>query len=215
MFFEYGEYETEYLKSRDERMSAAIDRIGHIYREVDEDIFASIVRSIIGQQISTKAQLTICDRLQALIGELTSENIGGATVEELRSVGLSARKTEYILDACDKIQSGKIDVGALYDMTDDEVTRVLTGIKGVGVWTAEMIMLFCMRRGDIFSYSDFGIKKGLRLLYQREDIDRESFDVYRRLFSPCGSVAGLYLWEIAGGAMPELVEPIFKRKKTE
>ena len=85
-----------------------------------------------------------------------------------------------------------------------EVIRELSSLKGVGIWTAEMILLFCMQRPDVFSYDDLAIQRGLRMLYHHRSIDRKRFEMYRRRFSPYGSVASLYLWAVAGGAIPEL-----------
>lgn len=82
--------------------------------------------------------------------------------------------------------------------------RELSGLKGVGVWTAEMILLFCMQRPDVFSYDDLAIQRGLRMVYHHRKIDRKLFEKYRRRFSPYCSVASLYLWAAAGGVVPGL-----------
>ena len=87
-------------------------------------------------------------------------------------------------------------------MPDDEAIRALSSLKGIGVWTAEMILLFCMQRPDVFSYDDLAIQRGLRMLYHHRKIDRKLFEKYRRRFSPYGSGASLYLWAISGGAIP-------------
>ena len=89
-------------------------------------------------------------------------------------------------------------------MPDEEVIRVLSSLKGIGVWTAEMILLFCLQRPDIFSYDDLAIQRGLRMVYHHRQVSRELFEKYRRRYSPYGSVASLYLWAVAGGAVPEL-----------
>ena len=85
--------------------------------------------------------------------------------------------------------------------------------QGIGVWTAEMILLFCLQRPDIFSYDDLAIQRGLRMVYRHREISRERFETYRRRFSPCGSVASLYLWAVSGGAIPELTDPAPARAK--
>ena len=89
-------------------------------------------------------------------------------------------------------------------MNDEDAIRALSSLKGIGVWTAEMILLFCLQRPDIFSYDDLAIRRGLRMVYHHREIDRERFERYRRRFSPYGSVASLYLWAVAGGAIPEM-----------
>ena len=87
---------------------------------------------------------------------------------------------------------------------DEDAIRELSALKGIGVWTAEMILLFCMQRPNIFSYDDLAIQRGLRMVYHHRKIDRKLFEKYRRRFSPYCSVASLYLWAAAGGAVPGL-----------
>ena len=89
-------------------------------------------------------------------------------------------------------------------MSDEAAIRELSSLKGIGVWTAEMILLFCLQRPDIFSYDDLAIQRGLRMVYHHRKIDRRLFKKYRRRSRPYCSVASLYLWAVAGGALPEL-----------
>lgn len=202
MYFAYGETECSYLRQKDKRLCAVIDRIGHIERAVDTDLFSSVVHHIIGQQISTKAQATIWCRCQDTLGEVNAEAILTAGVPKLQSLGMTFRKAEYITDFSQKIHDGTFDLQAVWQMPDDEAIRALSSLKGIGVWTAEMILLFCMQRPDVFSYDDLAIQRGLRMLYHHRKIDRKLFKKYRRRFSPYGSVASLYLWAISGGAIP-------------
>ena len=213
MIFEYGEKETEYLKSKDARLAEVIERVGHIERAVDTDLFSSVVHHIIGQQISTKAQRTIWGRMKDRFGNVTPEGIGGADIEELQSMGMTFRKAEYIKDFCDKIQRGQFDLEAVRDMPDDEAIRYLVSLKGIGVWTAEMLLLFCLQRPDILSYDDLAIQRGMRMVYHHRKIDRKLFEKYRRRLSPCCSVASLYFWAVAGGAVPGMKDHAPKKKK--
>ena len=119
---------------------------------------------------------------------------------------MTFRKAEYITDLAQKARDGAFDLDGIWQKTDGEVIRELSSLKGVGIWTAEMILLFCMQRPDVFSYDDLAIQRGLRMLYHHRSIDRKRFEIYRRRFSPYGSVASLYLWAVAGGAIPELRE---------
>ena len=151
MFFEYGDAEIEYLKDKDASLSEVIDRIGHINRSVDTDPFSSVVHHIIGQQISTKAQKTIWQRMNDTLGEVTPETVDRATVEELQFLGMTFKKAEYIKDFCGKILSGAFDLNAVEKMSDENAIAVLSGLKGIGVWTAEMILLFCLQRPNILS----------------------------------------------------------------
>ena len=210
MYFNYGETETAYLSRADSRMQAVIDRVGHINRPVDTDLFSSVIHHIIGQQISTKAQATIWERL----GTVDPDHILEAGIPELQTLGMTFRKAEYITDFAERVHSGTFDPEAIRYSSDAEAIAALSALKGIGIWTAEMILLFCMQRPDIFSYDDLAIQRGLRMVYRHRRIDRKLFEKYRRRFSPYCSVASLYLWAVAGGALPELTDPAPKKKKT-
>ena len=213
MYFEYGEKEILYLKGRDRLLGEAIDKIGPIEREAGGDLFVSVVNNIVGQQISGAAHAAIWSRLLADLGEITPTTICEAPAERLQANGISLRKAEYIKSFAENVSSGRLDIGSLYNKTDGEIITELTAIKGIGVWTAEMLMLFSMQRGDILSFGDLAIHRGMRMLYHHRNVDRKLFEKYRRRYSPHGSVASLYLWHIAGGAIPGMKDYVPKKKK--
>lgn len=99
----------------------------------------------------------------------------------------------------------------LQKMNNEEVIKELCKLRGVGKWTAEMILIFSMQRMDVVSYGDFGIHRGMRMLYHHRKIDKKLFDKYARRYSPYGTVASFYLWAIAGGAIPGLKD--YQEKK--
>ena len=202
MHFEYGEKEISYLKSKDVKLAEVIDTLGFVEREIDTDLFSAVVHHIIGQQISTKAQATIWQRMQDALGQVNAETILSAGVSNLQALGISFRKAEYITDFARKVHTGEFDIEAVSQMSDTDAISALSSLKGIGVWTAEMILLFCMQRPDIFSYDDLAIQRGLRMIYHHRRIDRKLFEKYRRRFSPYCSVASLYLWAVSGGAIP-------------
>ena len=204
LYFAYGEAELSYLRQKDARLGAVIDRIGPIERAVDPDLFSSVIHHIIGQQISMKAQATIWQRMQDALGAVNAETILTAGVPALQALGMTFRKAEYITDFAEKVHTGAFDLDAVAHMRDEDAIRELSSLKGIGVWTAEMILLFCLQRPDIFSYDDLAIQRGLRMVYHHRKIDRKLFEKYRRRFRPYGSVASLYLWAVSGGAIPEL-----------
>ncbi len=212
MYFQYTTKETDYLSQKDKRLGEAIQKIGPIHREVDTDLFSAVVHQIIGQQISIKAQATIWQRMRETLGTVDAEHILAAGVPQLQKLGMTFRKAEYITDFAQKVQSGKFDLEGIWQKPDEEAIRELSSLKGIGVWTAEMILLFCMQRPDVFSYDDLAIQRGLRMLYHHRKIDRKLFAKYRRRFSPYCSVASLYLWAIAGGAIPEMHDYAPKKK---
>ena len=212
MEFQYGETELAYLRKKDKRLGAVIEQVGHVSRQVDGDLFSSVIHHIIGQQISTRAQQTIWQRMQETLGTVSSRTILAAGVPKLQSLGMTFRKAEYITDFAGKVNDGSFDLEAVAHMSDQEAIAALAALKGIGVWTAEMILLFCLQRPDIFSYDDLAIQRGLRMVYRHKEIDRTRFERYRRRFSPYGSVASLYLWAVAGGAVPGLSDPAPRKK---
>ena len=207
MFFEYGKAETDYLSAKDKRLGAVIERIGHIERAVDDDLFSSIVHHIIGQQVSTKAQRCVWERMQRAYGTVTARVIATADRDELQALGTTYRKVDYVQAAAGKIESGAFDLDAVAHMSDAEAIEALTSLDGVGTWTAEMLLLFGLQRPDILSYGDLGIVRGMRMVYRHRTLSRERFERYRHRFSPHGSVASLYFWAVAGGAIPEPSDP--------
>lgn len=211
MIFTYGETELSYLKKKDAKMAAVIEQVGMVQRQADPDLFSSVIHHIIGQQISTKAQATIWGRMQDALGTVDAAHILDAGVDTLQALGMTFRKAEYITDFAGKIEAGAFDLEAVSHMPDQEAIAALVELKGIGVWTAEMILLFCLQRPDIFSYDDLAIQRGLRMVYHHRSIDRKRFEMYRRRFSPYGSVASLYLWAVSGGAIPELRDPAPKK----
>lgn len=217
MYFQYDETETEYLKQKDKRLAAVIDKIGKIEREVDDDLFSSVVRHIIGQQISTKAQTTIWQRTRNILGAVNADTILAAGTDRLQSFGMTFKKAEYITDFAVRVKSGAFDLQSIWNKSDDEVIAELSKLKGIGVWTAEMILLFCMQRPNVFSYGDLAILRGMRMVYHHRKIDRELFEKYRRRLSPYCSVASLYFWAVAGGALPEMKDytPKKENRKSE
>lgn len=213
MYFDYGAREVDYLKARDRVLGEVIDQVGHVEREVDPDLFSAVVHHIVGQQISTKAQATIWARMRERLGEVNARTVAAAGTAALQSAGISLRKAEYIQDFAGKVNSGAFDLQRVAALPDSEAIEALVALKGVGVWTAEMILLFCLQRSDIFSFDDLAIQRGLRMVYRHRKIDRKLFEKYRRRFSPYGSVASLYLWAVAGGAIPGKKDPAPRPKK--
>jgi DNA-3-methyladenine glycosylase II len=212
MYFKYGETEIEYLKSKDKKLGEVIDKIGHINREVDSDLFSAIVNSIIGQQISTKAHKTIWKRMNDDLIVINADTILNASTQRVQQYGTSYRKAEYIMDFAKKVKSGEFEPEGIRDKTDEEIIAVLSTLKGIGVWTAEMIMLFCLQRPNVFSYGDLAILRGIRMVYHHKYIDKDRFERYRKRFSPYCSVASLYFWAVAGGAIEGMKDYEVKKK---
>lgn len=191
--FKYGQTEIDYLSKKDKKLKLLIDRIGMIKCEVISDIFAALVSSIVGQQISNKAAETVWSRLCNLLCEITPRAIANKSIEEIQKCGMTMRKAGYIK----AVAEANIDYNVLHNLTDDEIIKKLTAISGVGVWTAEMLLIFSLQRQNVLSFSDLAIRRGLMNLYGLDELTKEQFNKYKKQYSPYGTVASLYLWELS------------------
>lgn len=219
-YFEYSDEAVEYLKARDAKLAAAINAVGHVNREMMEegDLFAAVVHHIIGQQISSAAQATVWARLQQNLGTVTPETVNAASVDQLQACGTTFKKASYIKNFAATVESGEFDLEAVAHMSDAEAIKTLSQLQGIGEWTAEMLLLFCLGRPDILSFGDLGIHRGMRMVYHHRKVTRAMFEKYRRRYSPYGSVASLYLWAISHMDVPgydhDYAPKNAKRKKT-
>jgi DNA-3-methyladenine glycosylase II len=204
MNFYYDEEAIRYLKAKDPILADIIDRIGPIERPIDADLFSALVNNIVGQQISMKAQETVWKRMLGAFGAITPENLCRASVEEIQQCGLSTRKAIYIREAAEKVLSGECNLEALKGMSDEAVIAELSQLRGIGKWTAEMLLIFSMGRQDVLSWDDLAIHRGLRMVYHHRKITKQLFQKYKRRYAPYGSIASLYLWEVSVGVLPDL-----------
>ena len=151
-----------HLKKSDPVLRAIIERIGPCRMEFGEPTFHSLAEAIVYQQLNGKAALTIFKRFAALTGEpLTPEGILKVTPEQMRSVGLSKQKSSYLFDMAQRAHDGTLDFSRLSEMSEAEVIEHLTQVKGVGVWTAHMFLMFTLRRPNILPTGDFGIRMAM------------------------------------------------------
>lgn len=196
-FYKYTEKEIEYLKNRDRKLGAKIDEISMVQRRIEPDIFSALISSIISQQISTKAAITVKNRLIDLVGEITPKNIAKLEIESIQKCGMSIRKANYIKEIGNVAINKTIDFEGLHKLTDEEVIKELVKLKGVGEWTAEMLLIHSLQRPNILSYKDLGIRRGMMELYALTELSKDEFQVYKNRYSPYCTVASLYLWEIS------------------
>lgn len=199
-----------YLQSRDKRLGAVIEQIGPIERRGNADLFASTVRHIISQQISKKAQQTVWKRLEERTGGVSISGVLALPTAELQSMGISFRKADYILAFARMVEEGEVDLESLRKKDDETVIRELVQVPGIGPWTAQMLLIFSLGRPDVLSYGDYGILRGMRMVYRHRKIDASRFARYQKRYSPYGTTASLYLWAVAGGAIAELDDPAKK-----
>ncbi len=155
-----------HLKKSDPLMRAIIERVGPFRMEFGEPTFHSLAEAIVYQQLNGKAAVTIFNRFTALAGDpVTPKGILKLSAEQLRSVGLSKQKSSYLFDMAESAKRGELDFSKLDGMTDDEVIAHLTQVKGVGVWTAHMFLMFTLKRANMLPTGDFGIRMAMHKHY--------------------------------------------------
>lgn len=161
------------------------------------DPFRALVRAIISQQLSTQAAATIARRFEALFdGAPTPARVHATPDDQLRGVGLSGQKLRYMRDLCARIEGGLLPLSALDRMTDEEVITVLTEVKGIGRWTAEMFLMFRLQRPDVLPVDDLGIVKAVQRAYRMRALPTpKRLMRLGEAWRPYRSVACWYLWQ--------------------
>lgn len=200
-YYKYGEKEIEYLTKKDKKLGAYIAKVGMLQREVRPDLFYSLMNSVIAQQVAKKAAATVNRRFEELVGEVTPQNVAKFSAEQIQKCGMSLRKANYIV----AIAKADIDYTNLHLLSEEEITKQLIALPGIGIWTVEMLMLFCLQKPDVVSWGDFAIRKGMMVLYNKKELTKEQFMRYKKRYSPYGSVASLYLWHISHGDTEGLI----------
>lgn len=195
-YIKYGNKELNHLKDVDEKLKNAILNFGFIKRKTNVNLFKALIYSIISQQISTKAALTVKNKLKKLVNPLSPKNILNFKDEELQSCGLSYRKVDYLKSVANAFLNKEFNKIELEKLSDELIIKELTKIKGIGPWTAEMLLIHCFLRYDVMSYHDLGLRNGLKALHGLDEISEENFNYYKKLYSPYGTIASIYLWEI-------------------
>src|SRR6201998_401377 len=185
-----------HLKKCDPVLAAIIQQVGPFRMEYGPAEFASLAEAIVYQQLNGKAAVTIFNRFAKLAGEpLTPEGILKLSDEQLRAVGLSKQKSSYLRDLAAKTQSGLLNFEKLLDMEEGEVIKHLTQVKGVGVWTAHMFLMFTLRRPNVLPTGDFGIQMAMKKHYKKRKMPKpEQMEKIAKLWEPYRSIACWYLW---------------------
>jgi DNA-3-methyladenine glycosylase II len=185
-----------HLKKADPVLRAIIERVGPCRMEYGVPEFCSLAEAIVYQQLNGKAAVTIFNRFAALAGEpLTPEGILKLSDAQLRSVGLSKQKSAYLKDLAAKSVSGLLDFKRLPELTDEEVIQHLTQVKGIGVWTAHMFLMFSLRRPDVLPTGDYGVQVAIRKHYKKRKLPKpKDMEKIARAWAPYRSVACWYMW---------------------
>ena len=186
-----------HLKRSDPVLAHIIERVGPYRIEYREPDFSALARAIVFQQLNGRAAATIFSRTLAALGtrRITPRAVLRAPVRTLRAAGLSAAKAAYLRDLAEKTAAGAIRFTRFSDMSDDEVVAALTQVKGIGVWTAHMFLIFALRRPDVLAVGDYGIRAAVKKAYGLEELPKAAeMERIARPWRPYASVACWYLW---------------------
>jgi DNA-3-methyladenine glycosylase II len=188
----------EYLRSRDPVLKAVIDRVGPFALQPEPDIFKSLVRAIIAQQISTSAARSIYKKLISLTDgeERLLQGLTRLSAEELRAAGVSSQKARYLRDLAEKVSMGVVQMDGMAQRGNDEIIAELTEVKGIGVWTVQMLLIFSLGRLDVFPGDDLGIRTAIKKLYRKRVLAKKAAHLkkFEKLWQPYASVACWYCW---------------------
>ena len=190
-----------HLKQSDPVLAGIIERVGTYRIEYREPEFPTLVRSIVYQQLNGKAAFTILSRLlSAMPDGLTPDAILSLTPEKMRALGLSGQKTAYIRDLAERTRTGNLDFARFVRMNDEDVVEHLTQVKGVGVWTAHMFLIFALRRPDILPTGDLGVRAAIKKAYRLRQLPKpEKMEKIAKRWHPYCSVAAWYFWRSLDG----------------
>jgi 3-methyladenine DNA glycosylase/8-oxoguanine DNA glycosylase len=185
-----------HLKRSDPVMRAIVERVGPCRIEFGEPTFHSLAEAILYQQLNGKAAVTIFKRFTEQTGDpVTPEGILKLTDAQMRAVGLSKQKTAYLRDLAERTKAGVVDFERLAGLPDQEVIEHLTQVKGVGVWTAHMFLIFTLRRPDVLPVGDYGIQMAIKKHYRKRKLPKpKDMEKIAKPWSPYRSIACWYLW---------------------
>ena len=185
-----------HLKRSDPVLAAIIERVGSCRMQFAEPQFHRLAEAIVYQQLNGRAAATIFKRFATLAGEpLTPAGILKLTTEQMRAAGLSQQKSAYMRDLAEKTHSGALDFACLPDLSDDDVIRHLTQVKGIGVWTAHMFLMFSLRRPNVLPTGDYGVQLAIKKHYKKRKLPKpKDMEKIAKAWAPYRSVACWYLW---------------------
>ena len=185
-----------HLKKSDPVLRAIIEHVGPCRMGFTPAEFCILAEAIVYQQLNGKAALTIFQRFTKLAGEpLTPEGVLKLTDQQLRGVGLSKQKSSYLKDLAAKTSAGLLDFSRLPDLADEEVIEHLTQVKGIGVWTAHMFLMFSLRRPNVLPTGDYGIQMAMKKHYKKRKLPKpKDMEKIAKAWHPYRSVACWYMW---------------------
>ena len=191
-----------HLKKSDPVLASVIERVGPYRIEYREPVFETLVRSIVYQQLSGRVAAVIWNRLIGLVPRrrLTPQAILKLTTEQMRTAGLSGQKVAYIRDLAEHTKSRRLNFASIADLPDEGVIDHLTKVKGIGVWTAHMFLIFALRRPDVLPTGDLGVRLAIQKAYELEELPKpKQIEDLAATWRPYCSVATWYLWRSLDG----------------
>jgi DNA-3-methyladenine glycosylase II len=185
-----------HLKKSDPILRAIIEKVGPCRMQFGEPTFHNLAESILYQQLNGKAAATIFKRFTDAAGDpVTPEGILALSDAQMRAIGLSKQKTAYLRDLSEKTKAGLLEFEKLATFSDPEIIQHLTQVKGIGVWTAHMFLMFTLRRPDVLPTGDYGVQVAMKKLYRKRKLPKpKDMEKIARSWAPYRSVACWYLW---------------------
>ncbi|MCI0416495.1 DNA-3-methyladenine glycosylase [bacterium] len=185
-----------HLKANDPVIAGIIKRVGPLKPAYAEPTFESLTRAIVYQQLNGKAARTIYERFElAAGGKVTPESVLSLTEEEMRKAGLSKQKLSYIRDLAAKTKNGEVNFEQLPGLKDEDVIEHLTRVKGIGVWSAQMFLMFALRRPNVLPTGDYGIRAAIQKAYRKRTLPGpDQMIKLARKWEPYRTLACYYLW---------------------
>lgn len=183
------------LKALDPILSKYIEVSPIPQRAYAKSFFISVVEALIGQLISTKSANTIYKRLEVLLEDVNAKNFIAAKEADVIGCGIYKKKYDQIAKIAKNLESGILDAQELVLKDDKEVIKILTDYPGIGQWSAEMIMMHGLKRADVLAYGDFGVRSGIKKVYNLQTLTKEEFNEIKLRLSPYGTIASLYFWQ--------------------
>jgi len=185
------------LKAEDPVLSAIIEDIGECMLKPSKDYFGALARSIIYQQLSRHAATAIYNKfLERNGGSLTPDSVLTIKHEDFKASGISERKASYLMDLALKFKNGQIDFSRVEELSDEEIIEKLISVKGIGVWSAQMLLIFSMNRPDILPLGDAGFRRAVKISYgfEQNPSDEEVIRI-AEAWRPYRSIASWYMWQ--------------------
>lgn len=184
-----------YLAKKDPKLSDLFSKKESIDVTINSNYFLSLVQTITAQQLSSKVAQVIYNRLDVLFDhDMTIEKILATDEKTFRSIGLSYQKSKYLRSLAEHIKNGDVTFEHIEDKSDQDIIDMLTQIKGIGVWSAQMFLIFSLGREDIFSVLDLGLRNALKRLYAQQELSSQEIEKISQKWKPYRSIVSHYLW---------------------